>query len=58
MSYMYLIILKKRHAYKAKYNLKRENQVILLMIADGETWHYLALKKFSALFRGITSNNN
>ena len=28
------------------------------MIADGETWHYLALKKFSALFRGITSNNN
>ena len=26
-----------RHAYKSKHNLKRENQVILLMItADGE----------------------
>ena len=25
-----------RHAYKSKYNLKRENQVILLMITDGE----------------------
>ena len=25
-----------RHAYKSKYNLKRENQVILLMITNGE----------------------
>ena len=25
-----------RHAYKSKYNLTRENQVILLMITDGE----------------------
>ena len=25
-----------RHAYKSKYNLNRENQVILLMITDGE----------------------
>ena len=24
------------HAYKSKYNLKREHQVILLMITDGE----------------------
>ena len=43
-----------RHAYKSKYNLKRENQVILLMITDGEKWHYLAVKSLSALFRGIT----
>ena len=35
-----------RHAYKSKYNLKRENQVILLMITDGKKWHYLAVKKF------------
>ena len=28
-----------RHAYKSKYNLTRENQVILLMITDGEKWH-------------------
>ena len=25
-----------RHAYKSKYNLKRENQVILLMITNDE----------------------
>ena len=48
---------KVRHAYKSKYNLKCENQVILLMITDGEKWHYLALKSLSALFRGITSNH-
>ena len=47
-----------RHAYKSKYKLKRENQVILLMITDGEKWHYLAVKSLSALFRGITGNNN
>ena len=35
-----------RHAYKSKYNLKRENQVILLMITDGKKWHYLAVEKF------------
>ena len=33
-----------RHAYKSKHNLKHENQVILLMITDGEKWHYLAVK--------------
>ena len=47
-----------RHAYKSKYNLTRENQVILLMITDGEKWHYLAVKSLSVLFRGITDNNN
>ena len=47
-----------RHAYKSKYNLKRENQVILLMITDGEKSHYLAVKKLSALLRGIAGNNN
>ena len=43
-----------RHAYKSKYNLIRENQVVLLIITDGEKWHYLAVKSLSALFRGIT----
>ena len=47
-----------RHAYKSKCNLTRENQVILLMIADGEKWHYLAVKRLSALFREITGNNH
>ena len=47
-----------RNAYKSKYNLNRENQVISLMITDGKKWHYLAAKSLSALFTGITSNNN
>ena len=33
-----------RLAYKSKHNLKRENQVIFLMITDGKKWHYLAVK--------------
>ena len=37
-----------RHAYKSKYNLKRQNQVILLMITDGKKWLYLAVKSLSA----------
>ena len=41
-----------RHAYKSKHNLKRENQV-LLMVKNGR--HYLAVKKLSTLLKGITS---
>ena len=44
--------------YKSKYNHKRKNQVILLMITDGKKWHYLAVRSLSALFREITSSNN
>ena len=47
-----------RHAYKSKYNLKRENQVILLIISDGEKWYYLTVKSLSALLKGVTSNHN
>ena len=47
-----------RHAYKSKYNLNRKNQVIPLMITDGEKWHDLVVKRFSALFRGITSKDD
>ena len=43
-----------RHAYKSKYNLTRENQVILLMITDGEKWHYLTVRRLSALLKGIS----
>ena len=46
-----------RLAYKSKHNVKRENQVILLMITDGKKWHYLAGKSLSRLLRGITSNH-
>ena len=33
-----------RPAYISKYNYKRDNQVILLMIINSEKWQYLALK--------------
>ena len=44
--------------YKSKYNLVRDNQIILLMISNGENWHYLAVKSLSRLLRGITSNHD
>ena len=44
--------------YKSKYNLVRDNQVILLMISNSENWHYLAVKSLSRLLRGITSNHD
>ena len=44
--------------YTNQNNFKRENQVILLMITGGKKWHYLAVKRLSALLRGITSNHN
>ena len=46
------------HAYKSKPNLNRENQIFLLMITDGEKWHYLAVKKLSALLKGKTSKHD
>ena len=49
---------KKRNiAYKSKNNLTQERQIILLMISDGQKWHYLVVKNLSGLLRRITSNN-
>ena len=45
-------------AYKSKYNLIRDNQIILLMISNGENWHYLVVKNLSRLLRGISSNHD
>ena len=45
-------------AYKSKHNLTREKQVILLMISNGENWHYLIVKNLSRLLREITSNHS
>ena len=44
-------------AYKSKHNLTREKKVMLLMISNGEKWHYLTVKNLSGLLRGITSNH-
>ena len=40
------------------HNSNRDKQVIILMIPNGEGWHYLAVKKLSELLRGITSKHN
>ena len=45
-------------AYKSKHNLTREKQVVLLMINNGENWHFLTVKNLSRLLRGITSNHD
>ena len=41
-------------AYKSKQNLTCDKQLILLMITDGEKWHYLTVKNLPGLLRGIT----
>ena len=48
---------KKNIAYKSKIILTQERQIILLMISDGQKWHYLVVKNLSGLLRGITSNH-
>ena len=58
------------HVYKSKHNHTRKNQVVLLMITDGEKRHYTTLKSeqpqdgfirptkiLSRLFKRITSNH-
>ena len=42
-------------AYNSKNNLTCDKQAILLMITDGEKWHYLTVKNLSGLLRRITS---
>ena len=45
-------ILKKiQLTYRSKNNLKCDKQVILLMITDGEKWHYLVVKKLSRIIK-------
>ena len=48
-----------RPAYISKYNHKRNDKVMLLIITDSDNnWHYLAVKNISRLLRGITSNHD
>ena len=44
-------------AYVSKHISNREKQVILLMIPNRKEWHYLVVKKLSALLRRITSKH-
>ena len=43
--------------YRSKHNNKRKKQVILLMISDGEKFHYLAVPNLSGLLQGNSSNH-
>ena len=54
-------------AYVSKHNSNHEKEVTLLMTSNGEEraaksegrrWHYLPVKKLSALLRGITSKHH
>ena len=45
-------------AYRSKYNLTYNKQITLLMITDGEKWHFLVVNNLSRLLRGITSNHH
>ena len=55
---MYAKIKKIYPAYVSKHNSSHEKQAILLMISNGgKQWHYLAVKKLSALLRAITSKH-
>ena len=47
-------------AYISKHNSTRKKQIVLLIILNEEKegqWHYLAVKKLSALLPGITSTH-
>ena len=46
-----------RLVYKSKYNGKRKEKAILLIIGDGEKWHYLEVKNLPRLLRRISSNH-
>ena len=43
--------------YRSEYNIKRKKQVILLIITNGKTSHYLAVTILSALLQGMSSNH-
>ena len=45
-------------AYMSKFNLTREEEIFLMILnEEKEGWHYLAVKKLSALLHGMTSKH-
>ena len=45
-------------AYRSEYYNKCKKQVILLMITDGNKWHYLAVTNLSVLLQRMSSNHD
>ena len=39
-------------------NSNRKKHIVLLMVSNGEGWHYLAVRELSAFLRGIISKHN
>ena len=56
MLFIHYNIKQIRLAYLSKHSSDRKNQVILLMITDGKKWHYLLVKRLSALLNKIACN--
>ena len=44
-------------AYVSRHNTNQGKQVILLIIPNGERWHYVAVKQLFPLSRGRTSKH-
>ena len=42
-------------AYTSKCNSNHEKQIILLILPNGEGWHYIAVKEWSALLKECSS---
>ena len=50
---MFCILKKESPVHVSKYNSNRQKHVVLLMIPNGEEWHYFAKKTIS-----ISNRNN
>ena len=55
---MFCILKKKKYILLILQKINREKQVILLIISNEEGWHNIAVKKLSALIRGIMSTHH
>ena len=58
LTVLYAKIEKIYPPYVSKHNSNCEKPVILLMIINGEKWHYLVVIKISALLRERTSKHH
>ena len=58
LSVLYAKKEKIHSAYVCNHNSNSGKQVILLIIPSGEIWHYLAVKKFVRILRGVTSKHH
>ena len=52
---IYPMLIYENISYISRHNLNHKKQIILLMIPNGEGWHYLAVKKLLSLSKRITS---